>query len=148
MRGKRDMPAPRAVQGDPVERGFRNGTGPSEPYPPSLRNPHFSGLPAESAHLPWLDGDIPKALVTPGLPPRGLAVRAREETRQCLSEVPQRLLLYRLAPGSQPPIFGASLGKLPALLQVSRRAVAPRSPPRLLLDCEVPHKASMRAVIP
>jgi hypothetical protein len=75
-------------------------------------------------------------------------MRAREEIRHCLSEVPQRLLLYRLAAGSQPPVFGASLSKLPALLQVSRRAVAPRTPPQLLLDCEVPHKAGMRAVIP
>jgi len=89
---------------------------------------------AEFAHMARLDSDNPEPFVAPGFPPRGFAARAGEETCHCLGEVPQRLLLHHLAAGPQPPTLSASLGKLPALFQVTRRAVAPTMPPRLLLD--------------
>ncbi len=132
-----DMPALGAVHGDPVGGRLRNGTGPSEPYPSSLGDPHFTNLPAEPMHLPRLDSDDPEPFIVPGFAPRGLAVRAREEIRHRLGEVPQRLLLHHLTAGPQPPILGTSLGKLPALVQVSRRAATPGVPPQLLLDREV-----------
>ena len=54
----------------------------------------------------------------------------------------------RRAPGPQPPGLCARLGQLAALLQISRRARPARTPPRLLLTCQVPDEPSVRAVLP
>jgi hypothetical protein len=73
-------------------------------------------------------------------------MRAGEEVRHGLSEVPQRLLLRHLAPGAQPLVSRPCFRKLPTLLRVARCAVATRTPPRLLLNSEVPNEPRMRAV--
>src|SRR6185437_871003 len=64
----RSMPTtsvvPGAVKGHPIRLPVsRCRAGPAEPHPPGLRNPDFTGLPAEPAHMAGLDGDYPKSLV-------------------------------------------------------------------------------------
>jgi hypothetical protein len=63
-------------------------------------------------------------------------------------KIAECLLLDGLAARPQPVIPGPGCGELTALLQVSRCAVAPAPPPRLLLDREVPHKPGVGAVLP
>jgi hypothetical protein len=80
------------------------------------------------------DRDDPEPLIPASLPPSGLAAGSGEEVRHGLGEVPQRLLLDRLAATGQPLVLGAGLGELGCLRAVPWRAAAAGTPPRLLLD--------------
>ena len=95
-----------------------------------------------------LHGDDTEALIAAGFPPRRSAVRAGEEIRHGLREVPERLLLHHLAACPQPRELSAGLGQLARLRAESWRAAAPRTPPRLLLNGKVPHKPGLRAMVP
>ncbi len=64
-----------------------------------------------------------------------------------LSEVPQRLLLHRNAPGSQPRELRTRLGQLVSLLVVTGCRSTARPPVRMLLARHVPHVPGMRAVL-
>jgi hypothetical protein len=75
----------------------------------------------------------------------GRVLRVEERCHR-LVKVAQCLLLDRGRPGVQPRLRAASLGELTHPLSVSRRAAAPRPPPRLLLNGKVPHEPGMRAV--
>jgi hypothetical protein len=74
-------------------------------------------------------------------------VSASEEVRHGLGEVPQSLLLHHLAASGQPSERDAGLGQLRCLRAVPRRALAPGTPPQLLLDGEVPHEPGVRAML-
>jgi hypothetical protein len=86
--------------------------------------------------------------VTAFFAPGGFAMRAAEESRHGLGEVPQRLLLHHLAAGGQPFERGASLSQLTTLSHISRTVAASRPPPGLLLDCQVPYISGVSAVLP
>ena len=73
-------------------------------------------------------------------------MRPGEEVPHGLREIPQRLLLHRLRPSRQPPVFGAGSGQLCALLVVAGRA-ATRLPMLLLLDRQIPHIPGMAATL-
>jgi hypothetical protein len=95
-----------------------------------------------------LDRDDPEALVPAGLAPGRLAVGACEEAGHGLGEVAQGLLLHHLAAIAQPPGRGPGLGQLRRLRHVARRAPAPGTPPRLLLDGKVPDVPGVRTMRP
>jgi hypothetical protein len=71
-----------------------------------------------------------------------------EERGHRLSEVPQRLLLHHLGTSGQPGIVRPGGGQLPALLQVTRSALAARMLVLVLLDRQVPHVPGVGAVVP
>jgi hypothetical protein len=73
-------------------------------------------------------------------------VCAIKEVRHRLGVISQRLLLHGHAAFRQPWVLGAYLGQLMALLCVAWRPFSTRAPPGFLLDGQVPHKASMRAM--
>jgi hypothetical protein len=75
-------------------------------------------------------------------------VRAGKEVRHSLGEVPQRLLLHHLAAAAQPLVFRPSGSELSALIQVAGRPATAWTPPRLLLDSQIPHEPGMGAVFP
>src|SRR5262249_1203206 len=63
-------------------------------------------------------------------------------------EIPQRLLLHRLAAPAQPVVLSADCGELAALLPIPRRARAARVPVRVLIDGQVPDEPGVTAVDP
>jgi hypothetical protein len=146
------MPAARAVQPHPVRHhAFGHRAGPAEPHPPGLGYPDLAGFPGHAAHIPLPPAPHdPEPLIPAGLAPRRSPGRVRrvEERGHRLGEVPQRLLLHRLGPGRQPRVPGPGLGELPALLQVTWRALPARAPVAVLLDGQVPDVPGVRAVIP
>ena len=110
--------------------------------------PDLPQVPVQAAHVPLPaapPGD-PEPLVPPGLPPRRAAVRPGEQAGHGPREVPQRLLLHRLAAPGEPRVARPRGGELPALLQVAGRRTAAGTPPGVLLDREVPHVPGVRAV--
>jgi hypothetical protein len=64
-----------------------------------------------------------------------------------MGEVPQSLLLHRLGADGQPRVLGSRLRELSALLQVAWRFPASRMPVRVLFNRNVPHEASVRAMV-
>jgi hypothetical protein len=65
-----------------------------------------------------------------------------------LGEIPQRLLLDDHASRTQPLVISPRLGQLAALLHPARPALAPRSPPGLLLNGKIPYKTGMPTMLP
>jgi hypothetical protein len=65
-------------------------------------------------------------------------VSAAEKVLHGLVKVAQRLLLNHLTPLPQPQVLRAGGGELSTLLQIARRRSATETPPRLLLDGQVP----------
>ena len=144
-----NVPPSYAVQGDPVGPcacGYR--ARPAEAHPASLWYPHLAGLAAKSARMPWLHGDNPESLIKPGLAPAWPAVRATEESRNSLGEVPKRLLLGHLAACPQPAGYRTGLRELSAHLYVPRCAAPSGAPPGVLLHREVPHVPRMSTMSP
>lgn len=143
-----DVPPSGAVERHAVGlHSFWHRPGPSKPDPASLRDPNRSGTPIQSAHMPGLNCHNPESLVAPGLAPSRPSVCAAEEISHGLRKVPEGLLLNHLATRTQPVMLSASRSQLPALLQVSRRACASWTPPRLLFDGQIPDEPRVRAVI-
>ena len=101
--------------------------------------------PVEPLDVTWFQPDLPKPLVHTRLAPRRATVRAAEEVLHRLREIPQRLLLHRLTPGTQPPVLGTGLGQLHGLLDIAR-SLAPRLPMLLLLHGQIPHIPRIPAV--
>jgi hypothetical protein len=92
------------------------------------------------------DGDNPETLVAAGFTPPRPVVRPGEEVLHRLIEIAQRLLLHHLAAVSQPLVLRAGIGQLTTLNQITRCTTAPGTPPRLLLDGQVPNEPGMGAV--
>jgi hypothetical protein len=145
---ERNVPASSAVECHSVGlRLQRHGPRPLEPQPASLRDPDLTCATVQSADVPRSDRDDTKSFVAPSFAPAWLSVASFEEGFHGLSKVPERLLLDHLASSVQPVMLPPGCGQLPALLQISRRGPTPRVPPRLLLNCQVPHESCMRAVV-
>jgi hypothetical protein len=119
---------------------------PVETDPSDFGDPHLSVTPVELFDVAQLEADLSEALMNTGLAPRGTPVGAGEEIPHSLSKVAQRLLLYGLRPGRQPPVFKANLGQLRRLLVIPRR-VPPRLPELLLLNSQIPHETGLAAVL-
>ena len=151
--GEGDIPAACPVHRHPVGlHAPRYGAGPAEPHPPGLRHPDLTGFSVKPPHIPLPPAPAhdPESLVPPGLAPGRPPGRVAqvEERAHGPGEIPQRLLLHHLAARRQPRVLRPCGGKLPTLLQVARRARSARMPVLVLLDREVPHISSMRAVAP
>ena len=131
--GERDVPAAGPVPGHPERpRACGHVAGTTEPHPADLRNLDLAPVPVQAAHVPVLaalPGD-PEPLVQAGLAPRRAAVGPGEEARRGPREVPQRLLLHRLAAPGEPRVVRPGGGQLPGLLQVSRRGAGVRGATR------------------
>ena len=100
----------------------------------------------DPAHVRRAQRDNAKSLVPASLPPGRAAVSAVKETPHGLIKVAERLLLDHLAAIAQPWIRFTGHGELPTLLHVPGRRQAPRTPPRLLLNRQVPHITGVRAM--
>jgi hypothetical protein len=147
--GKCNVPAARAVTGDPVGLCvLGGGPGPAESDPPGLWHPSFAHMAGQPTYPLSLWSDDAEALVAAGFPPGGSAMCPGEEACHCLREVPQRLLLDSLRPASEPGELGAGVGELPTLGYEPRSGGAAGSPVPVLLHSKVPHKPSVRAVLP
>jgi len=81
-----------------------------------------------------------------GLAPRGSVMGPAYLIAHGLGEVPQRLLLDHLAPGSQPAELSARLGELSAVFRPARRERPAWTPPQVLLARQVPHEPGVCAV--
>ena len=150
---KADMPSPGMIQGYPVRlRAGRHAARPAKPHPPCLRDADLAHISRQTPCIPMLAAPAhdSESLIPIGLAPRRPPSRILqvEEESQGVGEIPQRLLLHRLTACGQPVMFGPGLSELPTLLQIARGALAARPPVRMLLNSEVPHVASMGAVIP
>jgi hypothetical protein len=143
---ERNVPAARAITSNPVgldavwERPRE-----AEPHPSDLGHPDSTKSAVQPFNLVWLHTNLSKPLMQTGFTPLWLAVRAIEEVLHRLREIAERLLLHRLTASAKPPILGASLRQLPALLQVVR-SLTTALPVLLLLHREIPHVASIAAV--
>lgn len=146
-RSEGDVPSSCPIQANPVRLRNWNSTGPAKTHPADFRDPHFTDLAAEPAHVPRFYRDDSKAFIPPGFPPGRATVLASEKVRHRLRKIPQRLLLHRLATCSQPFELCACLSKLPCLLQITWRPAAPGLPPGLLLHGEVPYISCVCTVI-
>ena len=144
--GERDMPAPRSITRDPVglDTGW-HGARPAEPHPPDLGHPYLTEVPVQSLDVMRFDRDLPEPFVHTGFAPRWAAMRTVEEVPHGLGEIAQRLLLYRLTPGSKPRLLGARLGQLRALLAIAG-GLAPRLPVLLLLHRQIPYVPRVAAM--
>jgi hypothetical protein len=121
---------------------------PASQIPTAFGDEHFPRIPVQPTHMMGLDRDNAESFVAPSLAPRRPTMRACEEIAHGLVKVAERLLLDHLAAVGQPRISPPRSGELPALLQVPRRARPSRTPPRLLLAGQVPHKPGVCAVFP
>src|SRR5262249_1444022 len=81
-----------------------------------------------------------------GLAPARPAVRPGEEVHHRLSVVADRLLLHDHAALGEPRVARPRLSELPAPLGEAGHLPAPRPPPGLLLDAQVPHIPGVGAV--
>jgi hypothetical protein len=74
-------------------------------------------------------------------------MRAGEEIRHGLGEIPYRLLLHRLRPRCQPCELLPRFSQLAALFDVAWRACPARPPMLVLFTGKIPHIPGMRAVL-
>jgi hypothetical protein len=91
------------------------------------------------------ESDLPKSFMLARFTPCRATMGAVEKVTHRLREVPQRLLLHGLRPGSQPVVFGAGRRQL-GTLRVEIGRVAAWLPVPLLLDGKIPHKPGMATV--
>lgn len=145
---ERDMPASRPIACHPVRLGTRrDGAGPAEPNPPHLRYPHLTDPAGQAADTVRLDRDDPKSFVSSPLTPCRPPVGATEEIRHRLREVFERLLLHGDRARAQPVELRTRASELAALLGETRYGPATRPPVSMLLNCQIPDKSSMSAML-
>ncbi|MCU1696184.1 MAG: hypothetical protein JWR34_2247 [Mycobacterium sp.] len=145
--GERDMPASRPIPSHPVGLDARgHGSRQAKTHPAHLGHPDPTETAVQTLDMMRFEGDLPKPLMHTRFAPCRATVSAGEKVLHSLREIPQRLLLQRLTPGTKPPVFGASLSQLRALFQVGG-SLAPRLPVLLLLDGQVPHIPGLAAMI-
>ena len=137
--GERDMPAAGPITSDTVgldARGHRPRQ--AKPHPAHLRHPYPTEPAVQPLDVMPFHRDLPEPFVHISFAPPWATVRAVEEISHGLREIPQRLLLHRLTPGTKPPVLGTGLGQLRGLLDVAG-CLAPRLPMLLLLHRQIPH---------
>ena len=137
--GERDMPAAGPITSDTVgldADGHRSRQ--VEPDPAHLGHPNPTEPAVQTLDVMRFHCDLPEPFVHLSFAPPRATVRAVEEISHGLREIPQRLLLHRLTPGTKPPVLGTSLGQLRGLLDITR---SPSSglPMLLLLHRQIPH---------
>jgi hypothetical protein len=111
-------------------------------------HPHRRRVAGQPADMFRLDRDDPEPFITPGFAPGWPPVRAGEEARHRLAEVPQRLPLHHLRPCRQPHMLGTRLRQLMGLSHLPGCAPAPGSPiPGLLFHRQIPHEPGMPAML-
>ena len=144
--GERDMPTAGPIAGNPVgldTLGHRARQ--AKPQPAHLGHPHPPKAAVQPHNVMRFHRDLPKPFVHTGLAPRRTTMRPGEKILHGLREIPQRLLLHRLTPGTKPRVLGARLGQLRGLLDITGSAAA-RLPMPLLFDRQIPHKPRVTAV--
>ena len=144
--GERDMPAAGPITGNPVGLDpLRHRPRQPKPHPAHLGHPHPTKTAVQPHDVMRLEPDLPKPFMHTGLAPRRPPVRAGKEVVHGLREIPQRLLLHGLTPGTKPPVRGADLRQLRSLLDIARSLTA-RLPMLLLLHRQIPHIPRIPAV--
>jgi hypothetical protein len=137
--GERDMPAAGPITGDTVGLDARgNQPRHAETHPAHLRHPNPTEPAVQTLDVMPFHRDLPEPFVHISFAPPWATVRTVEEIPHGLGEIPQRLLLHRLTPGTKPPVLGTGLGQLRCLLNVAG-SPAPRPPMLLLLHRQIPH---------
>jgi hypothetical protein len=143
---ERDMPLASAITGNPIGLDtlwYRSRQ--AESHPPDLGHPDPPEAAVQPLDVIGSQPDLAKSFVHMGFTPCRTAVRAAKEVLHGLREIPQRLLLHRLAPSTKPRILGARLRQLRGLLQVAG-SLAARLPIPLLLHRQIPHIPRIPAV--
>ena len=143
---ERDVPTAGPISGDAVGLDtiwYRPRQ--SEPHPPDLGHPYPAEVTVQPLDVTRLHPDLPKPLVHAGFAPFRAAVRASEEVLHRLREIPQRLLLHRLTPGTKPCVLGSRLRQLRGLLHKAGSLPA-RLPVPLLLHRQIPHITRVAAM--
>ena len=144
--GERDMPAASPITGNPVGLDSRwHGPRQAESQPPDLRHPHPTEAAVQPLDMMPFHRDLSKAFVHTGFTPPWSAMCVIEVVLHGLCEIPQRLLLHRLASGTKPRVLAAGHRQLRTLLNIARR-LPPRLPVQLLLHCQIPHVPRIPAV--
>ena len=144
--GEGDMPAASPITGDSVglDTVWHRPRQP-ESHPPDLGYPDLTRVVVEPLDMARFHRHLPEPLVHTGFAPGRAAVCAIKEVQHGLREIPKRLLLHRLTPGTKPRVLGAGLRQLPALLQIAG-SLAARLPVLLLLHRQIPHIPRIPAV--
>ena len=144
--GERNMPAASTVAANAVGlHPFWHRPGQAKPQPPHLRRPHPTEAAVQQFDVMRFQPDLPKPFMHTGFTPRRAPVCAAKIVLHGLCEIPQRLLLHRLAPGTKPRKRGARLGQLRALFHIAGSLTA-WLPMLLLLHRQIPHKPRIPAV--
>ena len=144
---ERDMPTARPVGCDAVRLPVHEGAAASEPTPADLRDQHTAAGPVVAADPHSRRPDDPQTLMLAGFTPRRAPVGPSEEAPPPLVKVPQRLLLDRLRPGSQPRLRSPCSSQLCGLGVETRRGPLPPRPHQSLLQAEVPHVPGVSALL-
>ena len=145
--GEGNMPASSPVPLHPIRLHIlRYLPGPAEPHPAGLGYPNLPGVAVQPPHVLRLNVDGTEPLISIGLPPRRAAMRPGQEVRHCLIVITDCLLLHDHASRSQPRVLCPCRRELAAAFHEPRHAPASRPPVRLLLNAQVPHVSSVRAV--
>ena len=148
-RGKCDMPAPRAVQRDPVRLDpSGDWPGKPEPHPAHLGYPYLCHASVQASHVISFYCHDAKPFAAPHFAPSRPAVRASEKIPHGFVEVTKRLLLDSLAAFPQPAEFAPRGGELAALFQITRCALTARFPVPMLLHGKIPNMTGVCAMLP
>jgi hypothetical protein len=136
---ERDMPATGPITSDTVGLDA-GGHRPRQvkPNPAHLGHPNPTETAVQTLDVMRFHRNLPEPFVHISFAPPWATVRAVEEISHSLREIPQRLLLHRLTPGTKPPVLGTGLGQLRGLLDIAG-SLAPRLPMLLLLHRQIPH---------
>ena len=104
--GEHDVPAAGPITGHPVGLDTcRHRPRQPKPQPAHLGHPHPTKAAVEPHNVMWFDRDLPKPFMHTSFAPRRATMGTGEEVLHGLREIPQRLLLHRLTPGTKPPIL-------------------------------------------
>jgi hypothetical protein len=107
-------------------------------HPPDLGYQHPTEVAVQPLDVLRFHPDLPKPFVHNGFAPFRSAVHTCKELLPGLGEIPQRLLLHRLTPGTKPRILGTRLRQLRALPDIAGSPAARLRMP-LLFHRQIPH---------
>lgn len=142
-----DVPAAGTVQRY-AERlcALRHRARDAKSHPSRFGYPDLGDVAVESSTVGRPDSHNSEPLMFASFSPSRSAVCSRQVVSNCLRKVTKSLLLHHLTSSAQPIVLCPHCSELTTLLQVSRRTIAPRTPPRMLLYGKVPHETCMRTV--
>jgi hypothetical protein len=142
-----DVPAAGTVQRH-AERlcAFRYRARDAKSHPSRFGYPDLGDVAVKSSNVGRSDGYNSEPLMLASFSPSRSVMGSRQVVSNCLRKVTKSLLLHYLTSSAQPIVLSSRRGELTTLLQVSRRTITPRTPPRMLLYGKVPHETCMRTV--